>query len=186
MKAYKAFNKDMTCRGFQFEVGKVYETDTASLCNSGFHACENPLDVLNYYDLTDSAFAEVDLDATEEKHDQDSKRCGKRIEIKASLDLKGFIKASISFLFEQTKDVKIDSGYSSQLTASGKNSVVMIAGNNGKAKASIGSWITLAEWEYIDNEHTPIHVVTKKVDGVKIKADTWYELKKGKFREWKQ
>lgn len=49
MKAYKGFNKDMTCRGFQYEVGKTYETDEADLCNSGFHACKNPLDCFKYY-----------------------------------------------------------------------------------------------------------------------------------------
>lgn len=49
MKAYKGFNKDMTCRGFQYEEGKTYETDKAELCKEGFHACENPLDCFNYY-----------------------------------------------------------------------------------------------------------------------------------------
>ena len=49
MKAYKGFNPDMTCRGFQYEEGKKYETDKAELCNEGFHACERPLDIIQYY-----------------------------------------------------------------------------------------------------------------------------------------
>lgn len=62
MKAYKGFNKDLTCRGFQYEQGKSYEMDTAVLCESGFHACEMPLDVLNYYAPCNSVFHEVELD----------------------------------------------------------------------------------------------------------------------------
>ena len=50
-------------------------------------------------------------------------------------------------------------------------------------KAKKGSWITLAEWEWIDNEYTPVCVKTRKVDGKKIKADTWYKLENGKFCE---
>ncbi len=49
MKAYKGFNKDMKCRGFQYEIGKAYETDAADLCSIGFHACENPLDCFGHY-----------------------------------------------------------------------------------------------------------------------------------------
>lgn len=49
MKAYKGFDRNMRCRGFQFEEGKTYEEDKAELCKAGFHACTNPLDVWNYY-----------------------------------------------------------------------------------------------------------------------------------------
>ena len=47
--AYKGMNSDMTCRGFQYEVGKTYKTDKVTLCECGFHACLNPRDVLDYY-----------------------------------------------------------------------------------------------------------------------------------------
>ena len=49
MKAYKGFDKELKCRDFQYEVGKEYEETKADLCSCGFHACENPLDVFNYY-----------------------------------------------------------------------------------------------------------------------------------------
>ena len=208
MKAYKGFDKDMKCRGFQYEVGRTYEEPKAVLCASGFHAVENPLDALNHYPLLDdneimNRFAEVDLDATDEKISGDSKRVGKKISIKAELDLHGLIKAAVSFIFENTnksrntekisdeKDAQLAasgdgsqlaaSGYGSQLAASGDNCVVMVAGQNGIAKANKGSWIALAEWASEGGKYIPIHVVTRKVDGKHIKSDTWYRLVGGKF-----
>ena len=62
MKAYKGFNKDMTCRGFQYEIGKEYETDAADLCSIGFHACENPLDCFVYYAPATSRYCEVEIE----------------------------------------------------------------------------------------------------------------------------
>ena len=77
------------------------------------------------------------------------------------------------------------SGYSAQINSTGENSVIMCAGYNSKAKAKIGSWITLAEWEwsYEKNRYVPVCVKTEYVDGENIKADTWYKLENGKFVE---
>ena len=192
MKAYKGFDKDMKCRGFQYEVGRTYEEPKAVLCASGFHAVENPLDALNHYPLLDdneimNRFAEVDLDATDEKISGDSKRVGKKISIKAELDLHGLIKAAVSFIFENTNKSrnteKISDEKDAQLAASGDDRVVMVAGQDGIAKAKNGSWITLAEWAQEEGKFIPIHVVTRKVDGKRIKSDTWYRLVDGKFAE---
>lgn len=62
MKAYKGFNKDMTCRGFQYEEGKMYEEDEARCCETGFHACENPIDCFHYYPFSFSEYHEVECD----------------------------------------------------------------------------------------------------------------------------
>ena len=77
------------------------------------------------------------------------------------------------------------SGESAQIDSTGEDSVIMCAGNSSRAKAKVGSWITLAEWEWSDkkNRYVPICVKTEYVDGVNIKADTWYQLKNGKFVE---
>nr|DAI50818.1 MAG TPA: hypothetical protein [Caudoviricetes sp.] len=75
------------------------------------------------------------------------------------------------------------SGDYAQIGSGGRNSVIMCAGNSSKAKAKKGSWITLAEWQYIDNEWTPVCVKTEQVDGERIKEDTYYQLKGGEFVE---
>nr|DAT65570.1 MAG TPA: hypothetical protein [Caudoviricetes sp.] len=77
------------------------------------------------------------------------------------------------------------SGYSAQIGSTGEDSVIMCAGNSSVAKAKVGSWITLAEWKWNDEKkrNVPVCVKTEYVDGVNIKADTWYQLKKGKFVE---
>ena len=191
MKAYKGFNKDFTCRGFQFEEGKEYEEEEAVLCEKGFHACTNPLDVLNYYNDVEGKYCEVELDeVSKDKKENDSKICGKRIKINAEIGFVGLFKMGIEWLKEQTifskndtKELEKSSGYGAKSGASGKNSVVMCAGNYSIAKAKIGSWITLAEWGRDDNgDWIPITVVTKRVDGVEIKEDTYYKLVNGVFK----
>ena len=77
MKAYKGFNKDMTCRGFQYEEGKEYECDDAKLCEKEFHACEYPLDCFEYYNPVESVYHEVEIDDNGERGD-DSKVVGKK------------------------------------------------------------------------------------------------------------
>ena len=77
------------------------------------------------------------------------------------------------------------SGDSAQIGSSGQDSVIMCAGHDSKAKAAIGSWITLAEWKRIEDVWKPICVKTEQVDGKRIKADAYYRLIDGKFEEVK-
>ena len=104
MKAYKGFNRDMTCRGFQFEVGKEYHEDKAVLCESGFHACENPLDTFNYYAPGSSVLHEVELDeVSDERNGDDTKACAKTIRVGARLDVAGLCKAHFEYVSERCK-----------------------------------------------------------------------------------
>ena len=100
MKLYKGFDKDLKCRGYQFEVGKEYEEEKSDICDCGFHACENPLDIFGYYPPSDSRYCEVDLDANDQKSD-DSKRVGKHIKINAEIGLPGLIKAGVEYIKDQ-------------------------------------------------------------------------------------
>ena len=97
MKAYKGFNEDLRCRDFQYEVGKEYEENRAELCECGFHACENPIDVFNYYPPADSRYCEVELSDVADEESSDSKRCGKRIKINAEIGIKGIVDAFVKF-----------------------------------------------------------------------------------------
>ena len=208
MKAYKGFNKDMTCtptggKPFQYKEGETYEEPEADLCEKGFHACLDPLDCLNYYNICDSVYHEVELDdVSAQRERNDTKVCGKKIRIGAKLSLKDIVKASVDFTMESVKKeggtnsgysaqlassgdyAKLaSSGYSAQLASSGKDSVVMSAGIGGKVKAAVGNWIAIAEWEIKDSHFAPVGIVVAKVDGEKVKADTWYMVKNGQMVE---
>ena len=81
MKAYKGFNKDLTCRGFKYKIGETYEEEKAELCHAGFHACESPVACLQHYAPATSVYHEVELDEVRDKKDTDTKRVGKKITI---------------------------------------------------------------------------------------------------------
>ena len=221
IKSYKAFDKNMQCRGYKYEVGKEYEMEGhIECCERGFHACESPLEVFAHYDMLESRFAEVEQSGTIDREEDTTKVCSSRIKIKAELKLADIINIGVEWLKDITSPSKVktgcalndnggekkqigssgdyaqigSSGYYAQICSSGdsakidstgEDSVIMCAGNNSMAKAKVGSWITLAEWDWSDekNRHVPVCVKTEYVDGVKIKADTWYKLESGKFVE---
>ena len=199
IKSYKGFDRNLRCRGFQYEIGKEYEEKDIEICSRGFHACENPLDVFLYYDMVGSRFCEVEQSGEIQKKDDDTKVCSSRINIKAELKLADMINLGVEWLKEKTNPSKIinmitdeksgdgaqigSSGDGARIDSMGENSVIMCAGNNSIVKAKIGSWITLAEWGYKEGKYIPICVKTEYVDGERIKGDTWYKLKNGKFIE---
>ena len=320
IKSYKGFDKNMQCQGFQYEVGKEYEIDgDIKCCNRGFHACESPLEVFDYYDMLNSRFAEVGQSGKIDKEYKSTKVCSSRIKVKAELKLADIINIGIKWLKDITSPSKVNkstglndnggdsakigssgdyvqigsngycaqigssgnsakigssgnsakigssgycaqigssgdfakigsssdfakigsSGYSAQIGSSGdyaqigssgnsaqigssgnyaqigsngdyaqigsngycaqigssgnyaqinstgEDSVIMCAGNGSIAKAKVGSWITLAEWVWDDKKKrsVPKCVKTEYVDGERIKADTWYQLKNGVFTE---
>lgn len=186
MKGYKGFEKGMVCKGKQYAENTVFEEAEAMICKSGMHFCENPFDVLDYYGLVDdngdfNEFAEVEaLDSV--KTDDNKKYCTAKLRIGGKFSFAGFINACVDFVVEKTK-IYGSSGYGAQIGSSGKNAVICCAGNGCTAKAKIGSWITLSEWQCVNGEYTPVCVKTERVDGVRIKEDTYYTLKNGVFIE---
>ena len=135
IKAFKGFDKNMQCRGFQFEEGKEYEEEKASLCESGFHACENPLDTFSYYKPGDgSIYRSVELDAAEET-EFDSKRCGKRIRIGAILSVMDICKAHFYYVKERTTNKKM-----------GKNDANLSAQDWSSLAAKDGSSLAAQNW----------------------------------------
>ena len=144
MKCYKGFDKDLKCRGFQYEIGKEYEENAADICHKGFRACENPMDVFGYYNPADSRYCEVDLD-TNEQTGEDSKRVGKKIKIETEIGLSGLIQAGVKFILEKVdfksakesntgyKSAATNTGYQSAATNTGDWSAATNTGNRSAA-----------------------------------------------------
>ena len=204
IKAYKGFNKDLTCRGFQYEVGKKYKhKGDVAPCSSGFHACENPLDVLGYYPPSTedgiSRYCEVEQGGTVCK--EGDKSCSSKLHIKAEIGLTGLVTAGVKFILDRVKwneakesntgdqsaatntgnqSAATNTGYRSAASVEGKESIAIVTGYDSKAKGARGNWLVLTErdsnWHILD-------VKAVKVDGKRIKADTWYKLVDGKVQE---
>jgi hypothetical protein len=99
---FKGFDKNMQCRGFQFKEGETYKYEgVAQVCNSGFHFCENPLDVFSYYNPGSSLFHAVEGTGQIDKHDDDSKVACTEIKIGLPLQLRDFISAAVKFMFSR-------------------------------------------------------------------------------------
>ena len=132
IKAYKAFDKDLSCRGFKYEVGKEYEeTGDIKACEKGFHACPYPLDVFGYYTPAGSRFCEVEQSGKIDDSESD-KVCSSKIRIGAELDIRGLVKAAVSYVKERcTNECNAKPGK----PATAGDSGAATAGNRGAATA---------------------------------------------------
>ena len=212
IKAYKGFDKDLKCRGFQYEIGKEFEEEKASLCNKGFHACLHPLDVLDYYPPTENnRYCVVEIDDNGERQSGDTKVCGTKIKVGAEIGIKGLISATFEYVKERCTSTKqgedntaltggdssaltggnwsaLTGGYSSALTGGDSSALtggefsVVYGGEYARVRAKKGSVLALQYW--VDGEFKGIKF--KEVDGVKIKEDTYYTLVNGRFKEVKE
>lgn len=186
MKGYKGFDKNLQCRGLQYEKGKTYKTEgKVKCCENGYHSCENPMDVLGYYQPSDSRYCEVEASGDIDRDGSDSKIASSEIHIGVEIGLKGLIEAGVKFIFDKVdwkNAAATNTGYQSAATVEGKESIACGLGIENKAKGALGCWIVLAEWEK-DSEYSwhIKHVKSVKVDGESIKPDTFYMLEKGEF-----
>ena len=203
IKGYKGFDKDLKCRDFQYEVGKEYSTDKAVACETGFHYCENPLDVLGFYSPCDDTgtlnrFCEVEGSGDFDKSEID-KICCTHLKVCAEIGLQGLIKAGVKFILDRVKwndNKQFNTGYRSAATntgncsaanVEGKESVAIVTGKDSKAKGALGCWLVLTErGEWKGNGYPIKEVKAFKVDGDKVKADTWYKLIGGEPIEVKE
>ena len=161
--AYKAMDKNMQCRGKQYEVGKTYHEDKADCCHAGMHACENPLDVLHYYPLKDGPrFFEVECGGNVDKSRKDSKLACTELTVKGEVNFAGLVKATVNAVFNRVKGKEPfssgdystagssgdystagSSGYSSTAGSSGYSSTAGSSGNYSTAGSS-GNYSTAA------------------------------------------
>ena len=131
MKCFKGFDKDLKCGDFQYEIGKEYTEEKADICNCGFHACEFPMDVFDYYPPSDSRYCEVELEENGQKSSDDSKRVGKKISVKAEIGIAGIIKAGVEYIKEQVDwedDKATNTGDYSAATNTGNKSAATNTG----------------------------------------------------------
>ena len=212
MKAYKRFNKDMTCKGFQYAEGKTYETDKAEMCMYGFHACENPLDCGSYYSPAESVIREVELEDVSPDRREDSKVVAKKITIGAQLDVMGLCKAHFEYVTskctvkksgENQNNVAVSAGDKGSAAAGNWGSAAAgengsaAAGENGsaaagesgiacvrggKVKGGIGCLLAIAETD--DAGNATGKFAAGIVDGKILKPDTWYICRNGEFVEF--
>ena len=270
---YKGFDKDLKCKGFQYEIGKEYECENAVACETGFHACERPLDVFSYYPPASSRYCEVEQSGKTDTNSDDSKVASTKIKIGAEIGTPGLVKAQIEYVkahttMEHTDPGAATAGYRGAATAGdsgaatagycgaatagycgaatagycgaatagdsgaatagyrgaatagswgaatagyrgaatagswgaatagdwgyalsggnsacGKNGVAVVRGADLKAKGGIGAVLVLVKTD--DDGEIEI-LKTVKVDGEKIKADTWYTVKGNRLVEVKE
>ena len=146
--SYKAFDKNMQCRGFQYEVGKEYEMDgEIECCNRGFHACKSPMEVWDHYDMLNSRFAEVEQSGKIKEEEKSTKVCSSRIKIKAELKLADIINIGVEWLKDITSPSTLtldgalnDNGYrlkqigssgdSAQMGSRGEDALILRTGND--------------------------------------------------------
>lgn len=193
--AYKAMDKNMMCRGKQYEVGKTYHEDKADCCHAGMHACESPLDVLHYYQVSDGArFFKVECGGDVAKGDEDSKFACTELTVKGELKITDFAKIGVEAVMKRIAKKAANakekasgrcstgaaSGDYSTAEVSGKDSIAVANGYKSKARGAIGCYIVLTEY---DDDGNMMLAKMAKVDGTVIKENTWYILKNGEFVE---
>lgn len=190
---YKAFNPGMICLGKQYEENAMFEEPEAKICNTGMHYCKNPFDVLEHYGfVNDNAeineFAEVEALA-DEKTDDGRKFCTTKLKIGAKLSIHNFVNAFVEFTLKRTngesaatntgnRSAATNTGNWSAATNTGKDGVAVSWGRRGKARGEKGCYLVLAEY---DDSNNLVCAKMEKVDGERIKENTFYTLNNGEF-----
>ena len=180
MKAFKGFNKDLTCRGYQYEEGKEFHTERAECCDTGFHACEYPLDCFGYYDPAHSVYHEVELSGEMDRSGDNTKVCATDIKIGARLSIAGLVKMAIDFTMSKVnKEAGSDerhgfasatgdygassatgncgassaTGYKGASSVSDPTGVAVAWGHEARAKGCKGAHLILSDWRFIGEKY---------------------------------
>ena len=211
MKVYKATDKDMKCRGFQYTLGKTAEVDgDIELCERGLHACEMPLDVLGYYVPGDgSRYFEAELDEVSNKKSDDTKRVGKKLTLSAEIGIPGLVKAQVEYVKAQcdfdNAIKKADAekknhatGDSGAASATGERGAASATGDSGAASATGKCCVAMTTgvcgrvMGELGNAIVCVErntngdiatILAGIVDGETLKPGVWYTVKNGKWTE---
>ena len=192
--AYKGFDKNLQCRGYQFEIGKTYTHDGKVMrCEGGFHSCEFPLDVFGYYEPGTSRYAVVEASGAIDREQRgDTKIASASLHVKAEIHIPEIVSAAIRWITDRADAVKTKhstgnrsassaTGDRSASSATGKNAVAMNIGIAGRAKAGKNGAIVLCNH---DENYNIRHIRASKVGENGVKPDVWYVLNgNGEFEE---
>jgi len=181
----KGFDKNLRCRGFQYEIGKTYEHDGyVVICETGFHACENPLDVFKYYSPAQNRFALVEQSGKLAKNSDDTKVASAKITIQAEIHLGDLIQRAVKWVFDRSKPEEGASatgtygaasatGWRGAASATGTYEAAMSCGRDGRAMGIDGCALFLVHRD-------DIWKITKVWAGIVgengIKEKIWYKL----------
>ena len=197
IKSYKGFDKNLRCRGFQYKIGGIYEMDgKIKMCNRGFHACESPFDVFDYYTMIDSRFCEVEQDGNISKEDRRTKICSSKIKIKTELKLADMINLGIEWLKEITLPEKIktsikdnSSGNYAQIGSSGDGDKIGSSGYGAQIGSS-GNDAKISSSGYgakIDSTGEDCVIMCAGINSVaKASKGSWVTLSEWSYSEEKQ
>ena len=212
MKVYKATDKNMKCRGFQYELDKTAEVDgDIELCKNGLHACEMPLDVLGYYAPGDGSryFAAELEDVSDEMHSDDTKRVGKKLTLSAEIGIPGLVKAQVEYVKAQcdfdnaikkanSENGNYATGVRGAASATGVSGAASATGLSGAASATGNGCVAMATGLYgrvmgeIGNAVVCVErktngeiaaILSGIVDGETLKPGVWYTVKNGEWVE---
>ena len=150
IKGFKGFDKDLKCRGYQYELGQDFQEEgKIEACSKGFHFCENPFDVFSYYPPSAengiNRYCVVEGGGSIDKDSDDTKIACSKLHISAEIGLKGLVEAGIKFILDKVnwKDCKesntgdrsaaTNTGYQSAATNTGYQSAATNTGNRSAA-----------------------------------------------------
>ena len=205
--AYKGLDKDFKCRGFQYKVGREYtHTGPVNACESGFHACEHPLNVFEYYPPSASRFAVVKQSGDLSRGAGDTKVASRNIRIKFEIGIADLVRAAVEYVSSRCKPVNANSpasatgdqgaasatGYRGAASATGYQGAASATGDQGAASATGQHAVALAAGESSrakGREGCALFLVYRNPDSGRIlhakalivgkrgiKPDTWYRL----------
>ena len=190
--AYKGFDENLCCRGFQYEIGKEYVHEgKIECCESGFHACTNPFDVLDYYEADGkNRYCEVEQSGSIKTGNGDSKQASSKIKIKAEIGMAGLFKAGVEWIKEKTNPVPIiaetkdkndnPSGYSAKIGSSGDSAQIGSSGDSAKIGSSGDSAKIESTGEY------SVICCAGRNSRAKAKKGSWITLSEWKYSKEKK
>ena len=176
--AYKGFDANLQCRGYQYEIGKTYEhTGPVKACESGFHSSENPMDMWRYYAMGGkNRFCRVEASGEIARHNEDSKIASARITIQAEIGLPEIITNAVKWIMstvQSSQKTMATTGDRANAATTKPHCVAASLGSCSASKAGDGGAIVCV---YRDDDWNLIHIRASKVGENGIKADTFYRL----------